>query len=396
MKVPILFPDEFHYGHIARSLADGDGATWNGAHEGLRALLYVFAVTPAWLVASGTDAYAVAKALSAVMCCLVAVPVWLLGRTLTGPRLALLAAALTLAGSWMATTGQILSENLAFPLATGALCAMVMTLRAPGSRWWIWALALAALATFARLQLGILFAVFAAALLVDAAAAGRAGFAARLRPQRPMLAVAGLATIAGVIVVFASGSSTLGIYASVGDFRPSLGDILAASAQEALALVVMLGVVPAVFAVAMALRPANWSDELSGPVLCVLFSAVAGFCLEAGWFVAGDRPLTWDIERYVIYAAPLAFIALTLCAAAHLLGDRRGGAGRAVVGPPRDTGHQQPARAARGAGRDAPARQPRPCVRPPGRRPHARGAPCWARARSSCSCAGRRALPSGP
>ena len=36
------------------------------------------------------------------------------------------------------TSSLLLTENLALPLATGALCATVMVLREPGSRWfWV-------------------------------------------------------------------------------------------------------------------------------------------------------------------------------------------------------------------------------------------------------------------
>ena len=62
ISLPLINPDEFTYGHLARSIADGDGLSWRGAHEPLRAALYVFAIAPAWLGASTTDAYALAKA----------------------------------------------------------------------------------------------------------------------------------------------------------------------------------------------------------------------------------------------------------------------------------------------------------------------------------------------
>ena len=49
--VPLVAPDEFIYGHLARSLADGQGFTWRGDGVSLHAALYVYAIAPAWLLA---------------------------------------------------------------------------------------------------------------------------------------------------------------------------------------------------------------------------------------------------------------------------------------------------------------------------------------------------------
>ena len=48
--LPIVSPDEFTYGHVARSLADGDGFAWRGAGVSLHSALYIFVITPAWLI----------------------------------------------------------------------------------------------------------------------------------------------------------------------------------------------------------------------------------------------------------------------------------------------------------------------------------------------------------
>ena len=72
--------------------------------------------------------------------------------------------ALALAGTWMTSTGLLLTENLALPLATASLAAMVVALQRPGSRWpWV-ALGLAAAATFTRLQLVVLVLLLLSAL----------------------------------------------------------------------------------------------------------------------------------------------------------------------------------------------------------------------------------------
>src|SRR3954447_26160739 len=125
LPMPATFPDEFLYGHLARSLASGDGFSWRGADQSLRAALYVYAIAPAWLLSHGVGAYQLAKLESAILCCLTAIPVWLLARRMVSNRLALVAGLLSLTGTWMLVSGGILTENLALPLATACLTATV-------------------------------------------------------------------------------------------------------------------------------------------------------------------------------------------------------------------------------------------------------------------------------
>ena len=66
---------------LARSLADGKGLTIRGDAQGLRAALWVYAISPAWLITSSlVKAYGLTKALGAVLSCLVVVPTWFLAR----------------------------------------------------------------------------------------------------------------------------------------------------------------------------------------------------------------------------------------------------------------------------------------------------------------------------
>ena len=90
--MPIVEQDEFNYGRVARSIADGDGKTLLGEPFNLRAALYLYAVAPAWLGSSTTTAYAVAKSIGALLLCLTVVPTWLLARELLGPRTAVVPA----------------------------------------------------------------------------------------------------------------------------------------------------------------------------------------------------------------------------------------------------------------------------------------------------------------
>ena len=132
MPVPMVSPDEYTYGQLSQSIAHGDGLSWRGASEPFRSALYLVAIAPAWLGGSTVSGYAIAKVLSAAMVCSVIFPAWLLARRIVGARLALLVAALVVAGPSLILAGEILTENLAYPLATWSLVAAVLALREIG------------------------------------------------------------------------------------------------------------------------------------------------------------------------------------------------------------------------------------------------------------------------
>ena len=164
--IPLVAPDEFRNGLLARSLANGDGLSIYGVAVNFRAALYIYLLAPSWILSSGESAYALAKLTGAFAACSVVFPVWALGRRMLPGRDALLPTILTLAGTWMISTAGLLNENIAFPLATACLVAAVLGLREQRSAWPWTGLAFATAATLARLQLGVLFAVLLAATMI--------------------------------------------------------------------------------------------------------------------------------------------------------------------------------------------------------------------------------------
>ena len=119
-SVPWLFPDEFIYGNVAQNIAHGAGANWRGEGQGVP-LLYPVLLSFPFRIGSAVDGYGWAKLLGVALSSAVVVPVWLLARELVGHRLALVAAALSVAGAWMSYSSLLVSENLALPLAVAAL-----------------------------------------------------------------------------------------------------------------------------------------------------------------------------------------------------------------------------------------------------------------------------------
>src|SRR3954453_13418871 len=223
-RLPVLFPDEFRYAHLARGLADGHGLDWRGQHVDQTARLYVYALTPLWSVFSSTvDAWRASKAVGTLALCTQVVPVWWLARDVVGPRLALLPAGLTVLGTWMLMSAQTVTEVLAMPLAPAALCVLAMGLRRPGSRLPWAALALLALACGARQQMAALVPAVLVTLLLDVAR-DPARRTARLHAHRRLLAVFALGAAALVVVAIAAPGVT-GEYRGYFAFRPALDRI---------------------------------------------------------------------------------------------------------------------------------------------------------------------------
>ncbi len=238
--MPVIAPDEFLYGHLARSLAEGDGLSFYGASQQLRTALYVYLIAPSWLLASGESAYDLAKITGALTACAVVFPTWALARRLMTPRLAAVPVVLSVAGTWMLSAAGLMTENLAYPLGTAALVSGVLALRDRDSSRWAWAaFAFAIAATAARAQMAILFPILLAAILLDGAFADERR--ARLRHHRTPIAVLGVIVMAGLLVVLGGSASLLGPYTEVSEFSPPLGRVLEKTGEQWLGLATLSG-----------------------------------------------------------------------------------------------------------------------------------------------------------
>jgi hypothetical protein len=312
--LPVLFPDEFRYSHLARGLADGTGMDWRGEQLSQSAALYVYFITPAWgLFSSSVDAYHASKVLGTLALTAQLIPVWLLARELVGPRLALVPAALSVAGTWMLTSAETATEALAFPLSTAALCVAVMALRRPASRLGWLAFLLLALASWARIQIAVLVPALLVAFLLDALR-DPTRRAERLRAHRAYLVVAGVGFAVLVVVALAAPGIT-GDYKGFFDLRPPLGRIVSKSGLQLLELVVLGGFAPVLLAAGAACSRRAWRDDRTGPLLAVFWPAALATVVQSGFFLAGYPPALSAIDRYVTYALPLALILMTVLVA---------------------------------------------------------------------------------
>ena len=331
LPVPMVSPDEYTYGQLGQSLAHGDGLAWRGEPVALRAPLYVLAIAPAWIVSGGTvGGYALAKLLGAAMLCTVALPAWWLARRIAGATAGLLAAALTLAGPALILGGEVMTENLAYPLAAGSLAALVVALREPGSRaGWV-AFALAAAAAGARIQLAVLVPVIAAAVLADAARRPATARSQALHAQRALLGASAGLSVAGGAFALLAGGTALGSYEGVGG-GASATDAIAAVGHQLVGLVASSGVLPVIAALAVSVRRDAWRDPWIGPLLAVVWPATALLVLESAVAIAGYDN-AWHIERYVVYVLPLLNVLVVAALTRGLIGLRAALGASVVVG----------------------------------------------------------------
>jgi hypothetical protein len=90
----------------------------------------------------------------------------------------------------------------------------------------------------------------------------------------------------------------------------SLGHTLKITGRHALSSILMFAVIPVAIVAAMMMRADNWRDQRSGPVLVTLAATIVVLFPVIGRFeaFATSNP----VDRYVIYLAPLLFLAFTL------------------------------------------------------------------------------------
>jgi hypothetical protein len=133
------------------------------------ALLEPIVSAPLWAGSDPGLSMRLTQGLHALLMSLAAVPVYLLGRRLgISPWKCLASAALTLALPGLLFSSYLTADALGFALALLAIALAPRTLARPTRRNQLAFVVVAGLASFARLQYGVLFAAFAAAALVVA------------------------------------------------------------------------------------------------------------------------------------------------------------------------------------------------------------------------------------
>ncbi|HEX4733509.1 MAG TPA: hypothetical protein VH247_03770 [Thermoleophilaceae bacterium] len=304
-EIPDLLPDELTYAKLSQSFAYGHGLTWRGSGTGLPPLWPIL-LAPVWHIGSVPDGYAAGKLIGTIVAVSAAIPTWLLGRELVGPRLALIPAVLSLVGTWMGVTAFLASENLAYPLAVAALAATVMAVRDTRGRWLAISLAFGILASLGRLQMLVLPVILVLSLAIDVVRQPTGTRRDRIA-ARPRWLSGGLAAIvvAGLAAFVVKPDLT---HYEVLAHHASIGDVAKTTAQHGVVAIVMFAFIPVASAIALMARAQNWRDDDVGPLLVTLTAAVVVMFPVIGRFEAWATNGS-PVERYVMYLAPLVLLA---------------------------------------------------------------------------------------
>ena len=322
-----IIPDELIYSELAQSLADGGPPSIRGEQSyGVVGLGYPAVLAPVSAIFSDTSAaYAVARALNALVLALTALPAYFLARQFVRPTFALLVAVLAVSVPSMLYAGTLMTEVVLYPVFVSALLAMVKSLVRPRAFWQVTTLVAIAAACTIKVLAVLLVPAYVAAILIhdrlERRSGARAGTAFRsYAPTWGALSAASVAAAVGLVVSGHSPQDLLGAYSVV------LGnlDLLASPWWAFLHLAELdlyLAVIPfALTAVVVARglrRHAERRDRLFAavtvPVAGVLIVAVGAFASTPS---PGGHTYPENVsrlhERSTFVLAPLFFIGLAI------------------------------------------------------------------------------------
>lgn len=290
--VPRYFPDEYLYTAIARSLGSGHAPAVRGEAAHFPALLAPLLAAPFQALFSPEAAYRLTQIENALLMSLAAVPVYLLARRLDlGARWGLACAAFAVLVPDLVYTSYTLADPVAFPFALAAVAAGVAALERPSRGSVALFLALAGLASFARIQ----YVVLPVAFVVAAAVVDRARIRKLALWSVPAAAVAALA-----------GTRVLGYYSHVVDLHVG-GKLAHWAVVDLFLLAFASGIILVPGAVVGLARPRGRA-QTAFAALVVTFAA--GLLLEAALYASNGSARFQ--ERYLFSLLPLVAIAFAL------------------------------------------------------------------------------------
>ena len=300
IAAPWIMVDELVYSELAKSFAAHGHFLVRGVPSHGYGFVYPVLIAPAWRLSSSVpNAYLVAKIVNAVIMSLAAVPVYFLARRLLAPRLALVAAALTVAVPSMLYTGTLMTENAFYPVFLTCVLALVVMLERPTPVNQLLVLALCGLAFATRQQaLALVPAILTAPLLY----APR-----RLRQFAWLYGTVGVAAVVALLATVARGRSPLtllGAYRAATTSNYSVGGVFHFIVYHLGEIDLYLGVIPFAALIALWFAPgrARAFAAATLPVFVFLTIEVAAFASQA----SVDK----IEERNLFYVAPFALIAL--------------------------------------------------------------------------------------
>jgi hypothetical protein len=308
---PRYFPDEYIYASLAKSLAHGQGLQIRGGAAHFPALLEPILSAPFWLVGGTETSFRLTLFWHSLAMSLAAIPVYLLCRRLQAShRIGLAAAVVSVTLPSLIWASYLTADAIAYPLALGAVCAMVAALDRPSVRLQALVLGLSGAATFARVQYVVLPVVFVIAAIVLERGKVRT-IVSRYRFSLVLLALPFAAAAA------TGPSKVLGYYSAVTGLSLDPGALARWGSVDAALLAFAAGIVLVPVAVtgivASLVRPLGRAEAAFGLVVTLFAGALL---FEAALYASNGSERFQ--ERYLI-------VLPALIAPAFALGLRRAG-----------------------------------------------------------------------
>jgi hypothetical protein len=302
VEAPWIMVDELIYSELGRGLAAGEGFSIRGVPTYAYGFVYPLVIAPAYLLFDSLPrAYDAVKAINAALVSLAALPAYFLARRVLPQGLSLFAALLAVALPSLLYAGQVMTENVFYPIFLGAVLMMVLTLERPTARR---QLLLVAVCVFAYLTRAQALAFFPAIVVAPM-------LAGTWRSFRVLYGTLGAAVALAVLVQLVRGESPLGLlgaYAVTGEHHYEVGEVGRWLLYNVAELDLYVGVFP--FAALFVLL-ALWGrlPRVLRPFLAATASISVFLLLEVSAFAT--LPSVQRIEeRNLFYLAPLMLIAL--------------------------------------------------------------------------------------
>ena len=305
-----IMPDELGYMKQAVELSHANVPTPGSFWFNSWALLHSLILAPLYRFTSTTTAFDVGHVIGAVLMASTAIPAYLLARRVLAWRPgALIVAALTVAVPWIAMSGTLMTEVVAYPVFAWACLAMLDGVSRPGLRGDLVVAVALGVAFASRTQLLVLAPAYVLALGIDVLARREGTLRERVtvavRAHAPMIAI----VVIGTLVVLVSGSTkrVLGGYSDPTHgslFPPGTG---AATRELVTYVVVAAGAVPLALAAAWALTTIGrrgTRDEHAFAALLV--TVIPILAVIGGSFTV--RFTQGINDRYFFYVLPLLFL----------------------------------------------------------------------------------------
>jgi hypothetical protein len=310
LAAPWIAPDEPTYGMLGRSLWQAGRLTILGVEGPFYGLVYpAFAGVPLTVLGPAHGLRAL-QVIQPFVMSTAGLLVYAWARRLVSARLALVAAALTLAVPAFTYSGLIMTEALYYPVATLALLAIARALEYPSIARQAVAATAILLATLTRLQGLVLVPVLITAVVLLAI------FERSTRPLRRFAVSLALLCVAGaiVLVVDHAGASkdVLGAYTTVARSSYELGPALHWMVWHAADVFLLVAGVPFLAAVALFVEAARGRESSPAARALLAVTVASTVLLVAQVGVFSSRFAGILIERNLVTVAPPLFVAFAL------------------------------------------------------------------------------------